>query len=490
MLDVPIYGRIATLELFRPNGDTQDLLFITTERHGYCVLQWDAKAHEVITRTKGDVSDQTGYPTDNGQIGLIDPDCRLIGLHLYDGLFKVIPFGEEGKLKEAFSIWFKPQALDLKFLYGCQNPTIVVLYQDNNDARHVKTYEVPLEDDRLTERRKYLWALNNLDNGASLLIPVPQPVFGVLIIGEKAIVYCDASAVNDTYPIGRGLHSIRAYAQVDAYRYLLGDRIGGLHLLVITHEKKKVAGVTINHLQETSIASTISYLGGHFVYIGSSYGDSQLVKLNLQHDVGGSPMEVVKSFVNLGPIGDFCVVDLEKQGQSQVVACSGAYKDGSLRIVRSAIGLHEQVLSSKLFSANVLLFIRSATIAQSICQCSIYSKCYGMWSLRSATDHSFLVVSFIRATRFFEMDREYVLKETPIEGFNSEDQTLFCHDAVWNQLVQVTPNSVRLVNSTSRDLKDEWFAPDSCSLTIATANATQVYSCIYPWLKVTACMRD
>ena len=26
------------------------------------------------------------------QIGIIDPDCRLIGLHLYDGLFKVYSF--------------------------------------------------------------------------------------------------------------------------------------------------------------------------------------------------------------------------------------------------------------------------------------------------------------------------------------------------------------------------------------------------------------
>jgi hypothetical protein len=26
------------------------------------------------------------------QIGIIDPDCRLIGLHLYDGLFKVCNF--------------------------------------------------------------------------------------------------------------------------------------------------------------------------------------------------------------------------------------------------------------------------------------------------------------------------------------------------------------------------------------------------------------
>nr|GME02248.1 DNA damage-binding protein 1 [Ipomoea batatas] len=142
MLDVPIYGRIATLELFRPHGETQDLLFIATERYKFCVLQWDAEISEVITRAMGDVSDRIGRPTDNGQIGIIDPDCRLIGLHLYDGLFKVffldkkrnnvleldslhvcikfffvstfendslfayqvIPFDNKGQLKEAFNI--------------------------------------------------------------------------------------------------------------------------------------------------------------------------------------------------------------------------------------------------------------------------------------------------------------------------------------------------------------------------------------------------
>jgi hypothetical protein len=28
-------------------------------------------------------------PFEYFQIGIVDPDCRLIGLHLYDGLFKV-----------------------------------------------------------------------------------------------------------------------------------------------------------------------------------------------------------------------------------------------------------------------------------------------------------------------------------------------------------------------------------------------------------------
>jgi len=30
--------------------------------------------------------------------------------------------------------------------------------------------------------------------------------------------------------------------------------------------------------------------------------------------------------MNLGPIVDMCVIDLERQGQGQVVTCSGMYK--------------------------------------------------------------------------------------------------------------------------------------------------------------------
>jgi DNA damage-binding protein 1 len=85
-------------------GEAQDFLFVATERYKFCVLQWDYESSELITRAMGDVSDRIGRPTDNGQIGIIDPDCRVIGLHLYDGLFKVIPFDNKGQLKEAFNI--------------------------------------------------------------------------------------------------------------------------------------------------------------------------------------------------------------------------------------------------------------------------------------------------------------------------------------------------------------------------------------------------
>ncbi|KAL2629921.1 hypothetical protein R1flu_014607 [Riccia fluitans] len=449
MLDVPLYGRIATLELFRPPGESQDVLFISTERYKFCVLQWDAEAGELVTRAMGDVSDRIGRPTDNGQIGIVDPDCRLIGLHLYDGLFKVIPIDNKGQLKEAFNIRLEElQVLDIKFLYGCSKPTIAVLYQDNKDARHVKTYEVQLKEKDFGEGP---WLQNNLDNGAGLLIPVPLPLGGAIIIGEQTIVYYNGS-VFKAIPIRPSI--TKAYGRVDAdgSRYLLSDHAGMLHLLVITHDKERVLGLKVEPLGETSAASTLSYLDNGVVYVGSSYGDSQLIRLNSQADAKQSYVEVLESFVNLGPIVDLCVVDLERQGQGQVVTCSGAYKDGSLRIVRNGIGINEQA-SAELQGIK------------------------GMWSLRASSQETydtFLVVSFISETRILAMNADDELEETEIDGFDSEAQTLFCCNAIHDQLIQVTAGSLKLVDAASRRQLTEWKAPPGIAINVASANASQV----------------
>ena len=45
-------------------------------------------AGELVTRANGDASDRVGRPVELGQRGIVDPQCRLIGMHLYDGLFK------------------------------------------------------------------------------------------------------------------------------------------------------------------------------------------------------------------------------------------------------------------------------------------------------------------------------------------------------------------------------------------------------------------
>lgn len=40
-MDVPIFGRISVLKLFRPREERKDLLFLLTERYKFCVLEFD-----------------------------------------------------------------------------------------------------------------------------------------------------------------------------------------------------------------------------------------------------------------------------------------------------------------------------------------------------------------------------------------------------------------------------------------------------------------
>ncbi len=65
-----------------------------------------------------------------GAHAVIDPQCRMIGLHLYDGLFKVIPMDREG-LHEAFNLRLEEQdVLDIRCLYGAKaHPLICVLFK-------------------------------------------------------------------------------------------------------------------------------------------------------------------------------------------------------------------------------------------------------------------------------------------------------------------------------------------------------------------------
>jgi DNA damage-binding protein 1 len=142
--------------------------------------------------------------------------------------------------------------------------------------------------------------------------------------------------------------SAQAYGRVDedGSRILLGDHQGQLYLLMLLQDGlHRVTGLALEILGRTSAASTISYLDNGVVFIGSTMGDSQLVRLHPQPVNTAQPtnfIETLETFTNLGPIVDFCVVDLERQGQGQLVTCSGVDADGSLRIVRNVIGMSEQ----------------------------------------------------------------------------------------------------------------------------------------------------
>ena len=47
------------------------------------------RAGELVTQHKDSASQKLGRVNDNGIMGLVDPSCRMIALHIYNGIVKV-----------------------------------------------------------------------------------------------------------------------------------------------------------------------------------------------------------------------------------------------------------------------------------------------------------------------------------------------------------------------------------------------------------------
>lgn len=86
--------------------EEKDLLFIVTARYNAMILECKGEGEnlEIITKAHGNVADRVGKASENGIIAVIDPEARVIGLRLYDGLLKIIPLDRDNCELKASSI--------------------------------------------------------------------------------------------------------------------------------------------------------------------------------------------------------------------------------------------------------------------------------------------------------------------------------------------------------------------------------------------------
>lgn len=232
---------------------------------------------------------------------------------------------------------------------------------------------------------------------------------------------------------------------------------GNLFMLFLESEENSkgeliVKDLKVELLGEISIPECITYLDNGVLFIGSRHGDSQLVKLNSTANESGSYVVPMETFTNLGPIMDICVVDLERQGQGQMITCSGSFKEGSLRIIRNGIGIQEHA-------------------------CIDLPSIKGMWALKLGNDEtSFdntLVLAFVGHTRILTLTNEEV-EETEISGFLSDQQTFYCGNVDHNQIIQVTPFTARLVHAHTGALISDWKPKDNSRISVVACNNSQM----------------
>jgi DNA damage-binding protein 1 len=234
-------------------------------------------------------------------------------------------------------------------------PTLAILYQDAHDGRHVTSYVINV---RANTKAAGTIARTTVEPGANLLVPVNAPYKGLVVIGEQSIVYLQP--MNN--PITTYMEATVIKAQV--FIILLSDTtIAYLYLYFVqqvwdnwfhtnttrrssrspvcfdsVNWQSRRRGITsrkawsgmekdglhkrfsqsinlIKTFWQISSPTSLSYLNDGMLFVGSAYGDSQLVQLNTEKNDEGDYVNILDEMPNLGPITDFAVVDLEKQGQ-------------------------------------------------------------------------------------------------------------------------------------------------------------------------------
>lgn len=499
ILDVPIYGRIEGLEKIRPSPTSLDSIFLSTERYKFCVLAIDPERKVFVTKSNGDLRDRKGVMADFGQLVFMDPESRMIGLHLYRGMLKIIPVNPTtGALQDAINLKLEElHVIDIKFLQGA-NPVVAVLYQDQREMRHVKTYEISVAAKEMLEGA---WSRPNVEVGASLLVPLPLPLGGVLLLAERSISYFNGDK-SKSLAIKPML--IRAYTQLSVERLLFADHSGRLWLLLLSlsSDQKTLLDFKLELLGETSTAASLAYLDNNVLFLGSSFGDSQLIRLCPERDPSsGGYLQLLENYTNIGPIVDMTSVDMDRidssesahahhsisaattsssssssttsnltnidnlynastlpsSSSSQLVTCSGAFKDGSLRVIRNGIGIseHAQLDLEGIARIFALPFGGDGTTNSSM---SV--------DLPLPTD-KLLFLSYVSETRLLRISGEE-LEEIVLPGSSLAEPTLLAAAlSAPHMLVQVTPMAVYIVDSQNKQQVEVWKPSSSTRISVA-----------------------
>ncbi|KAI8386817.1 mono-functional DNA-alkylating methyl methanesulfonate N-term-domain-containing protein [Blakeslea trispora] len=485
-IEFSVYGTIIALKLYKSKEKEKASLFLLTSRHKYCTLSYDISQQQIVTESSGEI----GFPgqprkeTVSSTL-VVDSSCRYFATSLFEStvtiiipdIFKskdYIPTSQplrkislrtkDGKRRQQqdYTVQKPPDYMNIslpdKHIVSLafssdesSDTTLLILYDDPLGRRYLQQFMLDTKNRQLVPGDILM---DHFESDANLLIPLPTLLGGVVLIAGKFIRYFRSHQP----PIAIGIRpsTITSFSMMNEQgsRILLGDAEGLLYLLNLHIVKDRVDSLSTIALGEISAPSCLTYLGNDVVFVGSTVADSQIIHVRrTDTSETGDILNVIDELPNLGPITDFCVADLDKQGQTQLITCSGIGKDSSLRIIRNGVGLNE------------LAAIQISGVK-------------GVWALRPSFQETFddmLVLSFVDQTRLLALRGNGMTQLESHSAIDLHARTLTASNVMNDMLIQVTDKSIRLMSSHSHgQLIDQWIPEDpSTRITVASVNPTQ-----------------
>ena len=464
------------LQKLRPALSQTDHLFIGTDRFAYFTLSWDSEKKRLQTEKSFEsVADNAARESQTGERCHVDPTRRLMTVEVYEGIITVIPLVQRGKkkkqighsdiahlgepvpvrLSEMFvrsSAFLQPASID-------ENPKIALLYEDTHSHVKLNVREIKYSGDEV-EIEEGEVCKAELELGSTHLIPVEEPSHGLLVIGETSIgYYNDETGELQVEPLEEATIFV-AWERIDSQRFVLADDYGRLYLfMLVLDERNRVLSWKLDAIGQTSRASVLVYLDAGYVFVGSHQGDSQVIR------IAEKSMEIVQTFSNIAPVLDFTVMDMGNRsgegqtneyssGQARIVTGSGAYQDGSLRSVRSGVGLEDVGLLGEMEHVSNLFSLKSNPSSDYV---------------------DTLLVTFVNESRVFKFDPQGEVEE--VEEFASlalDETTLAAANISQGRVVQVTNGRARLCDLDGGMVVSEWIPFGGQQITAAAINDSHV----------------
>lgn len=472
------------LEKIRPASSPTDHLFVGTDRYQYFTVSWDARTKQLKTeQSYVDQADKVLRDSKESDRCHVDPTRQFMALELYDGVINVLPIVHQLKKATGTKREPKPMAGELgtlgdpvstrieelvvrssTFLAADETvigyPKMAFLWEDNQDNPQLKIRELIYEpggsgDPGYVELLRVGDFRGELELGSSHLIPLPNPYGGMFVLAERSITYI----TNDLsgfikQPLEPDATVWTCWTQVDDQRWLLADDYGHLFFLMVLIDWERVDSWKLDLIGNISIASCLVYLDGGFVFVGSHSGNSQVIR------IADGGLDVVQTLANIAPILDLTIMDLGRgtqagqisefsSGQARLVTASGAWQDGTLRSVRSGVGMEELGLIGEM------------------------SHITEMWALSSTANQEFhdtLIVAFVDETRVLRMSANSEVEEfEQFCGFELSEATILVSNLPNFHVLQVHESGVRLTDPEAGMVVSEWKAPEG-RITSASAN--------------------
>ncbi|KAK3389322.1 mono-functional DNA-alkylating methyl methanesulfonate N-term-domain-containing protein [Podospora didyma] len=490
-----VNGTISMLQKLRPKDTDVDLLFVGTERFQYFTLLWDPETSQLVTNQSFlDPAEHQMREAQSMDRCIVDPSGKFLAMHLWEGVLSMLRLGN--RKNNAMKLdWLDNVRLSEIFIRASTflytetgHPKVAFLYQTRSDASEyadskLATYRLTSNDQNTEpsrfEEKDRIIDIDIQGLGAAMLIPVEKMeeevkrhnvrniesakahVGGLMIVGETKLLYIDEVTQTTVESALKEASIFVAWTEYDITHYFLADDYGNLHLLTILTNGVVVTGMDVSLLGKTSRASNLIYMGDNLLFVASHYGDSQLFRLNLLSDNPLEIMQLVQTMPNISPILDFAIMDMGNRGnesqlgneyssgQARIVTGSGIHKDGTLRSVRSGVGLTDLGILADLEHTRALFSLKSN----------------GSQKVDS------LAVSFLTETRVFKFDSQGEVEEVlSFSGMAFDSQTLFVKNLPNGQLLQTTPTRVTLTDLESGVVLATWVPEGVRTITNVSAN--------------------